>query len=301
MRGLMATRAVAACLALLGAATALATEPSELASKLSGTWSNNEQVWQHRNDAEANKASGPAPLPVQQRFSSVDVPEAGAGVLVWQQTVGTTVRHRLLRLRAGDADMALNIETYRLPDEARWRDAPGSAEGTAALRTLWPQATLECRRNGPAAVDVPAGCDGVPLAFRANELESLPPAASTVATRSRAVRYFEGWLWIKHAGPQAAADDRKASFTRRVLLHNEGQRAVVRYEDGSESPYLLELAQLTYQNTRKPILKLALIDRATNKSLSYIWANTEATMIGMNLGWFQAGFTQKAQRPGFAD
>ena len=73
----------------------------------------------------------------------------------------------------------------------------------------------------------------------------------------------------------------------------------MRHEDGSATPYLLELSQLTYQNTRQPILKLALIDQASGKSVSYTWANTDATMIGMNLGWFQAGLTLKAERPQF--
>jgi hypothetical protein len=73
----------------------------------------------------------------------------------------------------------------------------------------------------------------------------------------------------------------------------------VTYEDGTPSPYVLELALLTYQNTKKPILKFALLDRDTLKSVSYTWANTDASLIGMNLGWFQAGFTQKSERVNF--
>jgi len=84
-----------------------------------------------------------------------------------------------------------------------------------------------------------------------------------------------------------------------VQLHSEGQRIPVLYNDGTPSPYLLELALLTYQNTRKPILKFALLDAATGKSVTYIWANTEAALIGMNLGWFQSGMTQKAERVNF--
>ncbi len=117
-----------------------------------------------------------------------------------------------------------------------------------------------------------------------------------IPSRNRKVRYFEGWVWIKHAGPQATADDKKTSFTRKLQLHSEGARAPVMFEDGTASPYDLELALLTYQNTRRPILKFALLDRATGKSVTYIWANIDATLVGMNLGWFQSGMTQKAER-----
>jgi len=119
------------------------------------------------------------------------------------------------------------------------------------------------------------------------------------ALRSRKVRYFQGWVWIKHAGPQATADDKVVSFTRRVQLHSEGQRIPVLYDDSTPSPDLLELALLTYQNTREPILKFALLDAATGKSVTCIWANTEVALIGMNLGWFQSGMTPKAERVNF--
>jgi hypothetical protein len=124
-------------------------------------------------------------------------------------------------------------------------------------------------------------------------------AKDNSASRNRKLRYFQGWVWIKHAGPTAAPEDRKASFSRGVFLHTEGRRVPVMYEDGSESPYLLELALLTYQNTKLPILKFTLIDKATNKSVVYTWANTDASLVGMNLGWFQAGFTQKTERVNF--
>ena len=97
-------------------------------------------------------------------------------------------------------------------------------------------------------------------------------------------------------GPGAGADDRDTSFTAKYALHSEGQKVVLLRKDGSESPWQLELALLTYQNTRRPILKFALLDRASGKSIAYAWANTEANTVGMNLGWFQAGVTQRTER-----
>ncbi len=131
---------------------------------------------------------------------------------------------------------------------------------------------------------------------------ALAPLPQPAEQRSRKVRFFEGWVWFRNAGPGAAADDKDTSFTAKFRLHNEGQRLVLLRKDGSESPWMLELAALTYQNTRRAILKLTLIERASGKSLSYTWANPEATTLGLNLGWFQAGLTQRAgelQRYGY--
>ena len=123
--------------------------------------------------------------------------------------------------------------------------------------------------------------------------------STDTAARHRKVRYYEGWVWFKLAGPGAAADDKRTSFTAKFLLHNEGQRMVVLNADGTPSPYMLQLAVLTYQNTRRPILKFALLDRQTLKSLSYTWSAVDTPTLGMNLSWFQSGVTLKAQQPNF--
>lgn len=122
--------------------------------------------------------------------------------------------------------------------------------------------------------------------------------------KNRRVRYFTGWVWIHLDGPTGdVADRKKFSFRRDVMIHNEGQRIPVLYQDGTASPYLLELAQLTYQNTRTAILKMALINKATNKSVFYIWAQPDGTRVGINHGWIQVGLTQKSSRVayGFGD
>ena len=223
---------------------------------------------------------------------------------------------RLFRLSAGCAPGSVTLEVRALPDELRWPNTQRQPAQLAALAALVPAvspSTPACeidwrfdaaeqayrgQVNAQRCSD-PTLAGAQPLRMSGSELRISAGEWQMGGLRSRKARYFEGWVWIKHAGPQAAPEDKRASFTKRLLLHTEGQRAPVLYEDGSASPYLLELAQLTYQNTRKPILKLALIDRASGKSVSYIWANTEATMIGMNLSWFQAGMTQKSERPGF--
>jgi len=63
--------------------------------------------------------------------------------------------------------------------------------------------------------------------------------------------------------------------------------------------YIVELAQLTYQNSTAPILKLAVIDNAIGKSNSYSWNETNGKRVGINIGWFQTGFTERAGDPRF--
>ncbi|NJR44304.1 hypothetical protein HC761_02450, partial [bacterium] len=48
------------------------------------------------------------------------------------------------------------------------------------------------------------------------------------------------------------------------------------FDDGKPSGYTLELAQLTYQDTKTPILKFTLIEDASKTSATYIWSDTDA-------------------------
>jgi hypothetical protein len=46
-------------------------------------------------------------------------------------------------------------------------------------------------------------------------------------------------------------------------------------------------------------LKFGLVDRETQKTISYTWSAVSTPTLGMNLGWFQSGVTLKAQAPNF--
>ncbi|NJR72101.1 MAG: hypothetical protein HC782_03205 [Gammaproteobacteria bacterium] len=94
--------------------------------------------------------------------------------------------------------------------------------------------------------------------------------------KNRKVRYFTGWVYLHRDGPKADIADKKFSFRSDIMIHNEGQKIPLLYDDGSETPYLLELAQLTYQNTRTAILKMAVIDKETKKTCSIFGRNLMA-------------------------
>jgi hypothetical protein len=114
-------------------------------------------------------------------------------------------------------------------------------------------------------------------------------AANTVSHR---VRWFGGWDALNGAGPKAGAENKDWHLRRDLRLHSEGDRVPLRWRDGVESGYSLELARLIYRESNTEVLRLAVIDDATGKVLSYAWANPDATRIGLNLGWVQVGLEQ---------
>lgn len=318
-RWVAALAAALLCCSPAWAQPAPADDLQRLATWLAGEWNNNEQVWQQKLDiADAKVLSKPAlAAHLHQVLLPVSVPLLGSHVFYVQQALaenpGTPLHQRLLRLTTDVSTGALRLESFALRQATTLLDVrknPAALAGLTdsdwwampgcdlVLRYLSTEQAFEGRSTAGECRDVLPGQN---QQLRVSDQQWLVAETGRdgALARLRKVRYFEGWFWIKNAGPTAAADDKKASFKAKQLLHNEGQRIPVVYDDGSASPYLLELAVLTYQNTKKPILKFALLDKQTLKSVSYIWANTDATLIGMNLGWFQAGFTQKSERVNF--
>ena len=110
---------------------------------------------------------------------------------------------------------------------------------------------------------------------------------------NRKVRYFDGWAAIRRdAFDSGAAQPDEMLLVPGLRLHNEGQVVPLVTESGDETGYELELARLTYQNTRVAVLKLGVLDAATGETVAYSWADPDAVRIGINLGWMQAGLTQ---------
>ena len=317
---------LAALAVLAGAAPATsaqtpATAAQRMAASLAGEWNNNEQVWQQRIDAAKPTVPGAAPVVVAEHVHTVLAPVVlaqlpGAWLYV-QRSAGENVkllrRQALWRLVGADVG-AVRLEPYVFNEPTRWQDLhrqSPSALAQLSASELRPEPhcealVLSSPNAGQWQADAAAlnasghrDCVDLPLQLLASGVlvHGSPGLAGATGTslRSRKVRYFEGWVWFRNAGPAALPDDKDTSFTAKYALHSEGQKMVLLRKDGSESPWLLELALLTYQNTRRPILKFALVDRASGKSIAYTWANTEASNVGMNLGWFQAGVTQRSE------
>jgi len=264
-------------------------------------------------------------------FAPVNAPKIGAHIFYVQQSLGpdfvTPYRQRIYSFSVDVAEAAIRLDIFTPNDEKAFINAHLRPEQFVALDASSLKSRPGCEvywRYLPKANEytgtMKAGaCNfmserlgkriviGDTLKLSESELwvndQARDEAGNYVfgsktntPIKARKVRYFSGWIYIKHAGKDAKPTDTISSFQRNVLLHTEGRKIPVMYNDGTPSPYVAEMALLTYQNTKTAILKLALLDKVTNKSVTYIWANPDAKQIGMNLGWFQMGFTQKKDR-----
>lgn len=305
-----------------------------------GEWNNNEQVWQQKADAE--KLPGGKPVePISHThhiFAPVSAPKIGSHVFYVQQHLDADMskayRQRVYRLSKDVAENAVKLEIFTLPDDKTFFNAHLQPALFTSLDISALKATPGCevywRYNETTSaftgVLKPNACsyfsqrmqkrivvsDTLKLTqseiwindqARDEQGNYLFGSKTNTPVMNRKVRYYTGWLLLNRAGKEAKETDKEIIFRKDFVIHNEGQYLPVLWDDGTPSPYMLELAQLTYQNTKSPILKLALVDKESKKSVMYIWANTEATRLGMNLKWFQVGLTLKEDRVayGFGD
>jgi hypothetical protein len=317
----------------------LAEDLNRFVAWFGGEWNNNEQIWQQRVDAKGDKSKIADPLShTHHIFAPVEVPRLGKHVFYVQQHLDADLtksyRQRLYRLSADESEKAVKLEIFSLPDDKGFFNAHLTPEkfkdlDAAQLKTIpgcevyWRYDEAAKAFNGTMK---PNACSffsqrsqqkiiiSDTLKLTEGEIWINDQAKDEAGNRvfgsktdtpikNRKVRYFTGWAYLNHAGKNAGENDKEFSFRRDLVLHNEGQIIPLLYKDGTPSPYAIELAQLTYQNTKLPILKLAVLDRETKKSQFYIWANTDAKRIGLNLGWIQVGLTQKETRVnyGFGD
>jgi hypothetical protein len=304
-----------------------------------GEWNNNEQVWQQNIDTKAKPTDEKIPH-THHIFAPILAPKIGPHVYYVQQSQGDDLskvyRQRIYRFTADEKENAVKLEIFAPLDEKAMLDAHKRAGSLANLDLSQLRATPGCEvywRYDAAAKSFegtmkPNACSFVSARqggkrimvtdtlklteheiwindqARDEEGNHVFGSKTNTPVKNRKVRYFTGWVWLHRDGPTGeVADRKKFSFRRDILIHSEGQKIPLLYEDGSETPYLLELAQLTYQNTRTAILKMAVIDKATKKNVFYIWAQPDGTRVGINHGWIQVGLTQKLERVayGFGD
>jgi hypothetical protein len=110
----------------------------------------------------------------------------------------------------------------------------------------------------------------------------------------RRLRWFSGWAVINGGGPKARAENQDWHTQNDLHLSSEGGRTHLHWRDGANSGYSLELVRVTYVERKFSVLQLNVVDDASGQTVDYVWANPEATAIGLNLGWLQVGVTQEA-------
>ena len=161
---------------------------AQFAAWISDEWNNKEQVWQQKIDAADPKVLRKE-TPVEhthQLIQPVHAPQLGAHVFCLQQSLGDDPqqlrRHRLLRPTRDEAAGSLRQEVFELPADAGF--VQFVARDTAGTR--------------------------------------LQGNSTDTAARHRKVRYDEGWVWFKLAGPGTAVvsvgrDAQGAAAELRVL------------------------------------------------------------------------------------
>lgn len=292
-----------------------------------GEYDNHEQVWQEDIDQTEHRHEH-----LHHIFAPMAAPAIGEHTFFVQQTLDgdpdKVYRQRLYRFSLDKDEGAIRLEILSFRDETRYRNAqlrPGALEQLRADELI---SRPGCEVYWVYQIDHFKGymheksCSFVSersgkriyvtddLRLTADEIwirdEAFDEAGDRVFGnldgihhKNRKVRYFEGWGGVKKAGPTAAADDDEWHFMRDIAIHDEGQIYPILTADGERSGYSIQLARLTYQNTSAAILKLGLIEDASGNTLSYSWANPDASRIGINLRWAQIGVTMKPENTAF--
>jgi len=261
-------------------------------------------------------------------FAPVEAPLIGAHVFFVKQTMpekgNKLYRQRLYRV-SSEANNSIRMDIFSFKDEKKYGDSERKPELIAKLSAAEliqvPGCEVRWFFNGSDAFDGSVnrktcridserlgGRVFVEDRWKLDREQILIREAATneagVAVYGRAephanrrVRFFEGWGAIKKEGKDAPRESKNWYGTRGIVIHSEGQFFPLKKDDGSPAGYSIQLARLTYQNTQQPILKFTLVDDATGRSIAYSWAEIDATRIGINLGWIQAGLTLKKERP----
>ncbi len=321
----LAANAQAPAATTQGVTPELAADLSRFLSWFGGEWNNNEQVWQQKVDS-AKLPGGKPEEPITHThhiFAPVKAPKIGTHTFYVQQSLDADMskayRQRLYRITADAATQSVKLEIFAFLDDKAFFNAQLKPDLFTELDTTRLRATPGCEvywRYRAATQEfegtMPANAcvvNSVRLGKKIFISDTLKltqgeiwindqardeqgghvfGSKSNTPVKNRKVRYFSGWVF----GTDPSTG-KKLLGKRDLMIHNEGQKLSLNFEDGTPSPYTIELAQLTYQNTTAPILKMALIDSSDAKRGAYTWANVEATRVGLNMGWIQFGLTQK--------
>ena len=108
--------------------------------------------------------------------------------------------------------------------------------------------------------------------------EEQPEAVTEVVAPEQA-RTFSCWAYVKSKETDAT------SFVKDQTITDQGGEFYIHLE-GTE--YRIKLSQLIYGDSL-PVLKLGVHQGESTKTIFYTWADPQAKLVGVNLGWMQVG------------
>ena len=285
-----------------------------------GEYDNNEQVWQQSEDGVAPENRHEH---IHHIFIAAVAPAIGEHTFFIKQYLGRdyedVYRQRLYNFSVNEDRGAIELAIHSFNDEEKYRNADREPALLADLRPEDLRNVSGCNVYWRFAGDHYAGEMDDKACFYYSEAmeqnvyitDSLRLTADEIwigdkafdedgnmlfgreePHRNRKVRQFSGWGAVRRGNFDPDADDLDEMLLAPDLrLHNEGQIAPLVTIEGDATGYSVELARLTYQNTRVAVLKLGILDSETGETVAYSWANPGAERIGINLGWLQVGMT----------
>lgn len=107
----------------------------------------------------------------------------------------------------------------------------------------------------------------------------------------RRCRFFEGWAALKIGD---TGDDQKDYIGFRGLrVHDQGQILPLVKADGEKTKYSIQLAHLTQQSSKVPVMVFKIFEEGQDKAVAYSWTEPGAVRIGINVRTIQSGLTLK--------
>ena len=319
LRGAARRRALCAALLVLPASAA-GQELDHFLGWFAGEYDNNEQVWQQGEDGVAAEDRHEH---VHHLFIPAAAPAVGEHIFFIKQYLGrdyeNVYRQRLYSFSANEGRDAIELAIYSFNDEEKYRYAdrdpsllaelqPGDLRNVPGCNVFWRFAgdhyvgemddnacfyySEAMGRNVYITDTLRLTADEIQIGDKAYDEDGNLLFGREEPHRNRKVRHFEGWGAVRRGAFAPDSDDPDEMLLVPALrLHNEGQIAPLVTAEGAATGYSVELARLTYQNTRVAVLKLGILDAETGETVAYSWANPGAGRIGVNLGWLQVGMT----------
>ncbi len=105
-------------------------------------------------------------------------------------------------------------------------------------------------------------------------------------------RFYKGWAAIRKAEADKLPKDKSKYISYfSLILHDQGQRPLLKGRDGKIADFKVSLAQLTYGGSHTKVLKLGVHNKGEKKTKLYIWGEPTAPRLGIDAKWIQTGFT----------